>query len=770
MSTKVRVPIEIPGDYLRAYRLLARARALNEVIIMPEHIKHIPGVRITGLGQEIISVIPLFVFLKMGILENSIKNCDHRTVYGTAAVVDEETKNAGDSVILDFLRNYFMRSTGGNYGRDGNVHWSKMDRRILGLICSDMGRVPGIAVGAIEEIRRVEWPGLPKEKRPVGISFFGDGAAQQGGMHETMNWTAASNYVRTKDELAEINEQFLDDVTKETGVLRGAPMIFVVNNNQFALFTDAANEHGCSDLAARANGYGNMIGVDVDGTDPVALFQATVEAVERAQNLQSTLIVANNYRLTGHNEVQIKHRPGSIQKGDFFDIEHIYGVNTPKQKEELRKAIEKEPIFHGWSEQLIAQGYATREELDVIIREERLRITTLVEQVLDEPKITVEEFEQTQDVFPPSDQEKNVSNTTVSSEKKQMSYIESYRHSVSQLMRKDDRVTYRGQDSASVEGGVLALTKGLLEEFGPVRLFLTPLSEEAMIANIAGASLVGSRPIGELQFAPFIHDGDAVLAHAVAPQWNQKQIRYPFILVAPFGIVHGGGSGHYHEAPIERFLTTMEGIAVVFPADSYELTGLMNAAYTFDGPVAMMIQIAAAEMEDCIAGVPLEWYEIPFGKARIVHEGTDVTIVTYGASCVAAAKNEIESLAKDGFSIELIDLRTLMPCDTESIITSVQKTGRCVIFHEDYYKRGFGQMLKGELNEDERFASAIRTPNLKVVGAKTPFVPTDLDLVWWRLPYEREQVEMTDKKGRSYVKYQLRSPELVSVIKEMMKW
>ena len=180
----------------------------------------LPGPVLTGLGQEIVSVVPLYALLKMGILEESIKNCDHRTVYGTAVVADELTKNKEDSLVLDLLRNYFTRSTGGNHGRDGNTHWMRMDRRILGLICSDMGRVPGIAVGAAEEIRRREWNGIPKNKRSICISFFGDGAAQQGGVHEAMNWTAASNCPRTEEEFAAIEEKFIDEITKETKVLR----------------------------------------------------------------------------------------------------------------------------------------------------------------------------------------------------------------------------------------------------------------------------------------------------------------------------------------------------------------------------------------------------------------------------------------------------------------------------------------------------------------------------------------------------------------------
>jgi len=753
------ISVRIPDDFLAVYRLLARTRALNEVIIIDDG-KEIPGVRITGLGQEITSVVPLYVLLKMGILENSIKSCDHRTVYGTAVVVDELTEDPKENVVLDFLRNYFVRATGGNRGRDGNVHWVKMDRRILGLMCSDMGRTPGIAVGCSEEIRRLEWPGLAAEKRPISITFFGDGAAQQGGVHEAMNWTAASNCVLTPEELARVNEQFLDCVTKETGVLRGAPMIFVINDNRISLFADAIDEHGRSDLAKRANGYGNMVGVDVDGTDPIALFTETEKAVRRAQNLQSTLIVANCYRLTGHNEVQIKRAEGSVERGDFFDVEAIAGHDKEGLKR-FREAVKKEPVHHGWSNWLIQAGHATREELDAIVATERKYARALVEKVLAEPKITVEEDEKDRSVFPPIDWLQFACEGPVghNSQTEMRKYGSAYTWIVSKLMGEDPRGTYSGQDVA--QGGVLNLTPGLLEEFGQ-RIFNTPISEEAIVANAAGRALVGGKPICEFQFAPFWLDAAPLFAHAVAPQWYQKRMKYGCISIFPSGIVHGGGSGHFHEAWPERFLYGMSGIAIVAPSNAYDLVGLMRAAREFPGPVAVLLQIAASGMPEFTSDVPLEPYVIPIGKAKVVREGTDFTVVTYGAACVAAARNEADTLKKeDGISLEVIDLRTVHPTDFPAIINSVQKTGRCAIFHEDYHSNGsFGEALLGRLSRNPLFAHALYC-HAEVIGAKYPFIPTDLDLVWDRLPYKRVG------KGVN-IKHQ--SPELAAVIKAAMEY
>ena len=337
-------------------------------------------------------------------------------------------------------------------------------------------------------------------------------------------------------------------------------------------------------------------------------------------------------------------------------------------------------------------------------------------------------------------------------------------------MEEDERVTYFGEDVSSKEGGVLGLTRGLLEQFGPVRIFNTPISEEAIAANAAGRALAGGKPICEFQFAPFFWDATPLLAHAVASQWYQKKMKYGFIAIFPCGIVHGGASGHFHESWPERFLVPMEGIAVIAPSNAYDVVGLMRAAYEFDGPVAVLLQISAAGLPEFISEVPLEPYVVPIGKAKVVREGSDFTVVTYGAACVAAAKNEADFLVQEGVSVEVIDLRTVHPWDLEMIRSSVQKTGRCVIFHVDYYKRSAGQMLKGELEEDEGFLECLKTPTIKVIGAKYMFTPTALDLVWDRLPYERVQMEKTDKKGRKYKETMHRSHELADVIKDTMKY
>ena len=156
------------------------------------------------------------------------------------------------------------------------------------------------------------------------------------------------------------------------------------------------------------------------------------------------------------------------------------------------------------------------------------------------------------------------------------------------------------------------------------------------------------------------------------------------------------------------------------------------------------LQISAAKLPDFYSEVPEEPFTLPLGKANVVYEGSDATVVTYGAACVAAAKNEADRLKIEGISLEVIDLRTVFPWDADAILSSVSKTGRCIFFHEDYYRGGMGEQILGELSDNPNFLSCIKTPSIPVVGASTPFSATDIDLTWDRMPYRRKKTDKGD--------------------------
>ncbi len=739
-------------DRLELYLLMARTRALQETLILNR--RTISGPLLVALGQEAVAAGSFFALHKAGILEESIKAPDHRIMFGAAVAMDM-LGGKEPSLVRDLFRNFFARATGGNLGRDGNQHWGAIDRRLMPFMCSDMSVNAMVAIGYAEELRRREWPGLSERKRPVGIVFFGDGAAQQGIVHEGMNWVAASNFERGHDELARLKEEWIDAITKELNVIRGAPMIFVINENSRACYTSPADEHGASELSKRACGYGNMVGVDVDGTDPEAVFRETWAAIIRAQNLQSTLIVAHSYRLSGHNADQIVYKEGALERREFFEVEHIFGC---ADLGEFRAAVLKDPVHGLWKSTILERKIATREKLDGVLLYERRGMDVLLQEILTEPKITVKDDEKDRSIFPAFPRAKAPSGAAPTI---RMGYNKAFAWIVKTLIREDERVVYFGEDVANAEGGVLALTKGVYDAVGPARIFNTPISEEAIVATAAGRALAGGKPMCEFQFGAFWWDSARIFAHVLAPNWYSKKLKFGMTAVFPCGIVSSGSSGHFHEDWPERFLVPMRGIVVVAPATAYEVVGLMRAAHEYEGPVAVLLQTSAASRSDFYAEVPEEPYTIPFGKAHIVREGTDVTVITCDAACVAAAKNEAVKFSEEGVSVEVIDLRTVWPYDEETVLSSVAKTGRAILMHEDYYRFGFGQMLLGDLNA-HKFLEHIKTPNIKVLGADTPFIPTDPDLVWDRLPHELEREEDGSMRHRSR--------KLATAVRDLMKF
>lgn len=754
-------PEHIWGEDLRTlYRLAARTRALEETLII--HRAEISGPELTGMGQEAVSAGAFFALRKCGILETSIKGPSYRDMYGAVIALDEAAGN--NALATDLLRNYLCRTTGGNKGRDGNLHWGALERRLMPFMCSDLAQYAVVAIGYAEELRRREWA-LIKDRRlrPVGIVSFGDGAAQQGIVHEGLNWTAASNFVRNPEEIALLKEEWVDAITKDLRVIRGAPMIFIIHNNGTACFTDPGDEHGGSLLAKRALGYGNMRGVDVEGTNPEAVYCVVVQAIRDAQNLVSTIIVAHDKRLTGHNEDQITRvfPPEELRVNrKFFEVKSVRGLDVAGLQE-FRKAVEMDPVTGLWRSTLLERHLASREDLDGVLMGAREETDLLFDSVLHEPKITVKEDEEDRSVFPPFTYLSPTEESLGAVAEKRMGYNKAFQWILQELFSEDPRATYSGEDVASSEGGVLGLTKGLRGRFGPTRIWNASLSEGALVATAAGRALAGGKPKIEFQFSGFAMAGLHVLSRVIAPNWYLKKLKFGVTLICPCGIVHGGSSGYFHEDWPGRFFVPTRGIVIVAPATAYEVAGFMRAAHEYGGPVAIFLQTSAASLEDFYAEVPEEPFVIPFGKARVLREGTDVSVIAYGAACVAAAKNEAEKLAEEGISLEVIDLRTVYPWDTETIVSSVAKTGRCVIFQEDYYKTAVGQMLKGVLAENT-YLEYIKTPRIKVLGAAHPFIPTDKDLMWDSLPYERE------RDGEGYLRH--RSRKLSAAVRELMNY
>lgn len=763
------------GDALELYRWLARSGALG--LAIAKNRSKLFGACLLHIREEAVSIVMMFALYKKGILMESLVSGDHRTQWGPAVAKDIFTKSKeGHYHVKEILRNHFARSTGGNRGRDGNIHWGCLECRILQFMDSDMGGMAGTAIGYGQEMFRMEWPDLAPEKRPIAVSFYGEGAEQQGCIHEARNWIGASNYKWGLDEfIKRYRENFATPLMRELKVVRGAPVILVIVKNQYSLFADAIDEYGMANLVDRAKGYGDMVGVEVSSDDVVSYYQKCQEAIERAQQCISTLMVVDTYRGTGHNQDQLKYVGPINTRADLTNVESVFGVYDMSKFHEAWKA---DPILYPHF--LFDVEAMDERGAEKIRKEEEESLLSLVEEVLAEQPITVEEDKKDRRIFPPIDWKavpKEPEDSSLETrDSANIGYSAAYNWIITQLMGEDERVTYSGEDSGSKEGGVLGLTRGariedgkvkllngLIDEFGPARIWNAPISEMAIIETAGGRALYGSKPFAEFQFGWFGAEAQKFIK-ASSIQWYQKKMKFSYIAVFPCGVVRSGGSGEYHEHYVEAELLCARGLVILFPSNAYDLVGLVRAAYYYDGPVALILEISAASLPEFARLVPLEPYAIRFGKANIVRAGKDFTVVAYGAAAVSAAKNEADFMAKEeGVDAEVIDLRTIYPTDFETIKKSVGKTGRLIVFQAADEFTGAGHYLISKLVGKDGVLDGILTSEIALVCAGMEgdlVIPTAEELVWARLPY------YVTKKGR----VMHRSSKLADAIREGMKY
>jgi pyruvate/2-oxoglutarate/acetoin dehydrogenase E1 component len=283
---------------------------------------------------------------------------------------------------------------------------------------------------------------------------------------------------------------------------------------------------------------------------------------------------------------------------------------------------------------------------------------------------------------------------------KELSYLEAIREALIEEMRRDSRVFVLGEDVGAY-GGAFGVTQGMFEEFGELRVLDMPISESAIVGVSIGASLRGYRPVAEMQFADFISCGfDQIVNQAATLRYRYGgRASVPIVVRAPSGGNVGGGL--YHSQNPEAWFIHRPGLKVVAPSTAYDAKGLLKAAIRDDNPV---IYFEHKYLYRRAKGPVPEGDDIvPIGVAAIRREGSDLTLITYGAM-VAPSLEAADRLANEGVEVEVIDLRTLMPFDKAAIFTSVEKTNRALIVHEDVKTLGLGAELSAVLME-ERFSS-----------------------------------------------------------------
>lgn len=276
-----------------------------------------------------------------------------------------------------------------------------------------------------------------------------------------------------------------------------------------------------------------------------------------------------------------------------------------------------------------------------------------------------------------------------------LTIVETVAHTLMQEMERDSSVIVMGEDVGR-DGGVFRATEGLFEKFGAQRVIDTPLAESAIVGTAIGMAVYGLRPVAEIQFDGFMYYAFHQLESHAARIRNRSRGRFsvPLVLRAPYG---GGIKAlEHHSEANEAYWMHTPGLKVVIPSTPYDTKGLLASAIRDPDPVIFLEpkRIYRAFKED----VPDESYTIPIGVAKVLREGSDVTMVTFGAM-TRPVMEAAEEIAKKGINAEVIDLRTISPMDTEAIIASVRKTGRCVVVHEAKRTGGIGAEIAAQINE-----------------------------------------------------------------------
>jgi len=443
----------------------------------------------------------------------------------------------------------------------------------------------------------------------VAVAFFGDGASNQGVFHESLNLAAVWKL----------------------------PVIFVCENNQYALTTSYRNTTAVSQVSNRAGSY-EIPGITVDGNDGVEVYLVLREAVERARSGQGpTLIEAMTYR-HGQHSLRVN-------------------LQDPRPEDEVQSWMDRDPI-NRMEKRLSEEDDFSTDEFDATTRKVDEELETAVVYGRESPEPPVEAMLDA--VYAPHATYAEPGPDT----ERTLSYSEALNEALDQEMLRDDSVFLMGEDVGTT-GGIFGVSKDLLEHHGAERVRDTPISEATFVGCGVGAAIAGMRPVVEIQIFDFVALTMDMLVNQAA------KFRFmlggkpsvPLVVRGP----QGGGIrlAAQHSQSLEAWFTHVPGLVVVAPSTPYDAKGLLVAAIRDDNPVIFLEQKLLY-----LGGsgpVPEELYAIPLGKADIKREGTDVTVVATSAM-VPRALSAAKVLERDGISVEVIDPRTLQPLDEETIL------------------------------------------------------------------------------------------------------
>jgi 2-oxoisovalerate dehydrogenase E1 component len=509
-----------------------------------------------------------------------------------------------------------------------------------------------------------------KKEGRVSLAFTGEGATSQGEFHEALNVAAVWKL----------------------------PVIFIIENNGYGLSTTSNEQYACKSLAERGRAYG-MRYATIDGNNILEVY-GTLQKIagELRKKPEPFLLECRTFRMRGHEEASgTKYVP----------------------KELMEEWAQKDPLenYERW---LLEEGILTENEQKNIRDRYKKSIQKAVDVMFNEPEPEPDTTEELTDVYAPA-----APVVAPNGPERELRFIDAISDGLRTAMQRHSHLVLMGQDIAEY-GGVFKITQGFVEEFGKDRVRNTPLCESAIVGIGLGLGLHGFKSMVEMQFADFVTCGFNQIVNNLAKlhwRWGQNA---DVVIRMPTG--GGTGAGPFHSQSNEAWFTHVPGLKVVFPSTPADAKGLLLAAFEDPNPVMYFEHKALYRSENGM--VPEGFYTVEIGKARQVRLGKEVSILTYGMG-VRWAEKVAEEM---GIDADIVDLRSLVPLDYDSITDSVKRTNRVLILHEDTLFGGIGGEIAAWISE--HLFEHLDAPVMRAASLDTP-VPFAIPLEQNFLPAER---------------------------------
>ena len=478
-----------------------------------------------------------------------------------------------------------------------------------------------------------------KDNKLVTAVFTGEGGTSEGDFHEALNVAAVWDL----------------------------PVIFIVENNGYGLSTPTYEQFRCQQIADKGKGFG-MQSYTIDGNNLLEVYRTISQLrLEIQKKPKPVLLECMTFRMRGHEEAS----------GTKY---------IPQQK--FDKWQDKDPV-ENYEQFLISEKLLTNKLIQEIKTQINEEINNALDTAFAEEEITSNTQQELADMYSPFDFEEHPPSSTTTNN---IRMVDAISDALKQSMQKYHNTVVMGQDIAEY-GGVFKITDGFIDEFGKERVRNTPICESAIISAAMGLSINGYKAIMEMQFADFVSSGFNPIVNYLAKvhyRWGQAA---DVVVRMPTGA--GVGAGPFHSQSNEAWFTHTPGLKIVYPAFPADAKGLLAAAIEDPNPV--MFFEHKALYRSIYQDVNDDYYTQEIGKANLLKEGNNVTIVSYGAGVHWA----LEVLEKNPLiSADLIDLRTLVPLDIEAIFTSIKKTARVIILHEDCEIGGYGADISALISEN----------------------------------------------------------------------